>query len=416
LEEKRSWGYIKNQDSSIQSIIRIFAYQNKAMRKLTADYIFTGSTKPIKGGTISVDDNGMILSVSTESEKDAEYFQGAICPGFVNVHTHLELSYAKNRIEKGGGIDQFIHKLEQLKRSVSEEEKQAAVSSAISEMRKQGVVAVGDIMNTKLSLAAKATSDLQFYNFVETYGSQAKDALQIWDGVFSLAAEVPEPKNIIPHAPYSLSRTLFQKIRDYQKPAHTLSMHHMESVGEAAFFVNGKGVLAERFKSWGLDLPMHIPTYQRPLASVGSFLQTSDRLLLIHNTFINKEDIDYAESNLSNTFYGLCPNANLFIEKALPPVDLLQAESLNICLGTDSLASNESLSILNEMKTLEQNFDIELQDLIQWATINGARALGMEGQMGSIEVGKNPGLVHIKDVDYDANCSLKHAQSELILV
>ena len=385
------------------------------MRKLTADYIFTGITKPIKGGTISVDNNGVILSVSTETEQDAEYFPGVICPGFVNVHTHLELSYAKNRIAKGGGIDQFIHELEQLKRSISEEEKQKAISVTIGEMQAEGVVAVGDIMNTKLSLEAKADSDLQFYNFVETYGSQAKDALQIWDRVFNMAAEVPEPKNIIPHAPYSLSRTLFQKVRDYQKTAHTLSMHHLESAGEAEFFISGKGVLAERFKLWGLDLPMHIPTHQRPLASVGSFLQTTDRLLLIHNTFISKEDIDYAKLNLPNTFYGLCPNANLFIEKALPPVDLLQAESLDICLGTDSLASNESLSILNEMKTLEQNFNLELRDLIQWATINGARALGMEDKLGSIEEGKKPGLVHIKNIDFDADFSLENSQSELIL-
>ncbi len=323
----------------------------------------------------------------------------------------MELSYAKNKIIEGGGIDEFIHQLEQLKQTSSELEKVEAVRMAILEMQNDGIVAVGDIMNTSLSNNAKNESDLSFYNFIEVYGSQSKDALKIWDRALGLEAEILEPKNIIPHAPYSLSRILFQKVRDFQKSGSTLSMHHMESAGEADYFLNGSGPLVERFRSWGLELPRHIPSHQRPLASLSGFLQTSARLLLIHNTFIDKEDLSFAKSHFANTFYGLCPNANLFIENSLPPIDLLRSEDLVICLGTDSLASNRQLSILEEMKTLEQNFDIELQDLIQWATINGARALGMEEKIGSIDKGKTPGLVLIEDVNMESNKPLQNAKS-----
>ena len=386
------------------------------MRKLTADYIFTGNTAPIKQGTIVLDSNGVIQSISTKRAEDAKYFRGIICPGFVNVHTHLELSYAKDAIEPGGGIDVFIHELEQLKQCVPEAEKSKSIEIAIKEMQLTGTVAVGDIMNTELSLEAKQNSKVQFYNFIEVYGSQAKDALLIWDRMFSLSLAVSEPKNIVPHAPYSLSRTLFQKIRDYQKPANTLSMHHMESEGEADFFLNASGALAARFRSWGLDLPGHIPTGKRPLASLADFLQTTDKLLLIHNTFISKEDIEFADKMSPSVFYGLCPNANLFIEKHLPPVNLLKEFSSNICIGTDSLASNRQLSVLEELKTLDENFDIDLQELIQWATINGARALGMQNKLGSIETGKSPGLVHIKNVDFASNKPLRNAVSELIVI
>jgi len=385
------------------------------MRKLTADYIFTGKTAPIKQGTIIIDSNGLIQSISTKRAKDAEYFQGIICPGFVNVHTHLELSYAKDAIEPGRGIDVFIHELEQLKQRIPQAEKSKAIVSAIREMQLSGTVAAGDIMNTDQSLEAKQNSTMQFYNFIEVYGSQAKDALRIWDRMFSLSLAVPEPKNIVPHAPYSLSRTLFQKIRDYQKPAHTLSMHHMESEGEADFFLDASGALAARFRSWGLDLPAHVPTGKRPLASLSDFLQTTDKLLLIHNTFITKDDIELANKMSPSVFYGLCPNANLFIENHLPPVNLLKEATSNICIGTDSLASNRQLNVLEELKTLDKNFDIDLQELIQWATLNGARALGMQNKLGSIETGKSPGLVHIKNVDFESKQPLRNAVSELIV-
>jgi hypothetical protein len=178
------------------------------------------------------------------------------------------------------GIDQFIHDLEALKRSVSEEEKSIAVKEAFVEMQENGIVAVGDIMNTPLSLEAKKNTAIQCSNFIEVYGSQAKDTERNWNHALGLAAAVEGIKNIIPHAPYSLSRTLFQRIRDYQKPNTTLSMHHMESEGEAEYFVSGNGPLAERFKSWGLERPPYIPTSKRPLASLGEFLQPAERVLL----------------------------------------------------------------------------------------------------------------------------------------
>ena len=367
------------------------------MRKITADYIYPGNTAPIKGGTISFNKDGKILNISTKTDPRAEIFKGILCPGFVNVHCHLELSYAKNHIPQNSGIDQFIHDLEGLKRSISEEEKANAIELAITEMQKQGIVAVGDIMNTPLSIRAKENSGIAFYNFIEVYGSQAKDTERNWNHALGLTAASKGVKNIIPHAPYSLTRTLFQKIRDYQKANATLSMHHMESEGEAEYFLKGSGPLAERFRSWGLEQPPHIPSGKRPLASLGEFMQSAERVLLIHNTFINQEDIDFTKGNFQNTYFGLCPNANLYIEGDLPPVDLLRNQDLSICLGTDSLASNQQLSILEEMKTLNNNFDVSLEELIQWATYNGACALGMDDSFGSFEKGKMPGILLLQN-------------------
>ena len=100
------------------------------------------------------------------------------------------------------------------------------------------------------------------------------------------------------------------------------------------------------------------------------------------------------------TFFCLCPNANLYISNMLPDVNMLMQHSANMVLGTDSLASNDRLCILEEMKTLQHHFkELELSMLLQWATSNGSRALQMDNMLGSFGKGKKPGLVLIEGVE-----------------
>ncbi len=367
------------------------------MRKITADYIYPVNIAPIKNGVVHISDSGEILYVGSLRKGDEEYYKGIICPGFVNVHCHTELSYAKSKIEAGNGIDSFIGELEGLKRSITEEEKIFSIEEALLEMQENGIVAVGDIMNSDLSIGAKSKSSIQFYNFIELFGSQANVTDKVWQKGIELYNETAKPKNIIPHAPYSLSLDLFKKINAFQNNSSTITIHHLESRGEVDYFESASGPMAERFKSWGLKFPEHIPSNKRPLQTIGKYLKNSKRVLLIHNTFIEKSDLDFAKKTFNETYYGLCPNSNLYIENILPAMDVLQSQELNMCIGTDSLASNTSLSILDEIKTLKDNFDISTEELIKWATLNGARALGFESLYGSIEVGKKPGIILIDD-------------------
>ena len=122
----------------------------------------------------------------------------------------------------------------------------------------------------------------------------------------------------------------------------------------------------------------------------------------IHNTFMEKKDLAELRKNrsLDNTFFVLCPNSNLYIENELPPVDLFKEENVNICLGTDSLASNHQLSILAEMITVQRFFPlVSLGELIKWGSLNGARALKLEDQFGSFEPGKKPGVNLVTGLD-----------------
>lgn len=104
---------------------------------------------------------------------------------------------------------------------------------------------------------------------------------------------------------------------------------------------------------------------------------------------------------MENTFFVLCPNSNLYIENQLPPVSLFRGENLNICIGTDSLASNHSLSVLDELITIQKNFpEIGVDELLEWACLNGAKALKVDDKFGSFETGKNPGVNLITGIDF----------------
>jgi cytosine/adenosine deaminase-related metal-dependent hydrolase len=117
---------------------------------------------------------------------------------------------------------------------------------------------------------------------------------------------------------------------------------------------------------------------------------------------------------MPNTFWCLCPNANQYIEQTMPPIELLRTGGANIIIGTDSYASNWSLNILDELKTIQKyNAQIPLVEMLGWATINGARALQMDKHLGSFEVAKKPGVVIIENVEGEN--ILKNSNSRRII-
>jgi cytosine/adenosine deaminase-related metal-dependent hydrolase len=125
-------------------------------------------------------------------------------------------------------------------------------------------------------------------------------------------------------------------------------------------------------------------------------LNPTKNLLLVHNTFTKKEDIVWAEKFHQELYWCLCPNANLYIENIVPKLSDFLSQNCKMVIGTDSLASNHSLSIVNEMNTLLRNFNwVKMADILKWATYNGAESLGIQDKFGGFIKGKNSGLNHL---------------------
>lgn len=381
------------------------------MRKIAASYIFSGNRPPVKNGILICENDGTVVEIvenngDLKEQAGMEFYSGILVPGFVNVHCHLELSHLKGQIEEKTGIGGFIGKINQL-RNRETEEIEKAIQVADRKMWAAGIAAVGDISNSIHTIKTKIRSKIHYHTFVESFGFHPSRAERSYD--YALFVQNQFEKNtlknsIVPHAPYSVSEPLFLKIQGNAAAEKSiLSIHNQESMAESEFFISGSGEISNHLKNnLGIDISHWKPTGLNSLQSVLKFLPSENPLILVHNTYTGKDDLNFLKKNrsLSNTFFTLCPNSNLYIENHLPSVQLFREEKLNLCIGTDSLASNHELSVLAEMVTLQQNFpELSLEELIQWATINGAKALGIDDIFGSFDPGKKPGINLITGID-----------------
>jgi cytosine/adenosine deaminase-related metal-dependent hydrolase len=180
-----------------------------------------------------------------------------------------------------------------------------------------------------------------------------------------------------------------------------ISIHNQETSSEDEFFRSGTGPLAQMLTKLHTARDDSFAGKPSSLQAYLPLLPRENNILLVHNTYTSEKDIEFALSLHPNLFWVLCPNANLYIENKLPPVEMLRRNHCSICLGTDSLASNNAISLLDELKTLSFFFpEISLHEALTWACHNGARALGMESILGSFEPGKQPGIVLIEYADH----------------
>ena len=381
-------------------------------RKIKADHLFTG-TEMLDSKVLVLKSDGSVEALIEEKNagEDVESFTGILSPGFINAHCHLELSHMKELIPEKTGLVDFVYMVVN-ERHFAEEEILNAIEIAENEMLANGIVAVGDICNNDLTLPQKQKKRLAYYNFIEASGwlpavgqPRFERALNIYKQFGSLqdsdGEAISNRRSIVPHAPYSVSEKLWELIAPYFQHK-VVSIHNQETSFEDEFFLQGTGDLLRMYQLMKMDTSHHRPTKRSSLQSYFSRLSGAASVILVHNTFTRQADIDYVKNNAAKQLvsFCICINANQYIENSLPPVELLKKNNCNIILGTDSIASNRGLNLLDEMKTIQKNFTgIGLHEMLQWATLNGANALQMENVHGSFEKGKKPGVILIKDAE-----------------
>ena len=356
------------------------------MRFLTADYLFPLYIAPIKQGVLQISDNKEVIAVfenrSEVPQEKLEVFEGILCPGFVNAHCHLELSHLLGKAEKGKGFLDFIGTIQQ-RDSYTAIEKQIAINKAEQQMITNGIVAVGDICNTTDTLSQKQKSNLKYYNFIEVFGVKDDLVKQIISDakyIRNQFRKVGQKATISPHSPYSVPPELMGEIKNsFSNEDELMTIHMQETKHENELFEHKRG----SFYNWLKEINASLEVWNNRTKS-NSVLEElgNKKMLLIHNTFAKKK-------NISDHYYCTCPKANLYIENALPDYSIFDADKL--CVGTDSLASNDSLSILEELLVIKENSNFDLNTLLKIACKNGAEALGFE-KLGTFEKGKIPGV------------------------
>lgn len=368
------------------------------MRFLSANKIFNGRQYLPEGSVLVIDSQNKlkeIVSNSLDLKGKIEFFDGIITPGFVNAHCHLELSHLKGKIHKHTGIPGFGKQIIMQRMSgFTKEQIHEKAVEADAQMWNNGIVAVGDISNADDSFKIKQNSKIKYHTFIEILGLNPANENMMFDlsfPFFKLLQSLGLAGSLAPHAPYSTSLQLIERIATFDKENDLpLSIHNQETEEETKFFLGSES----DFKGLYDFLKADISWFKAPgVSSLRSYINVfkDQKTMLVHNTFSSKEDIKMAADK--NCFFCFCPNANLYIENKLPDYTLFKEYKSSLCIGTDSLASNDSLDLIGEANVMLKNSNaFSLETILQMMTFNNASALNLENEFGSLMPGKNTGL------------------------
>ena len=377
--------------------------------KFKADKLFDGHRFLEQNKVLITDEEGRVeaLVLAEEAGDDVQQLEGILTPGLINCHCHLELSHLKNVIPPQTGLVEFLCSVV-TKRDFSPEIIQQEIVKAEKEMYDNGIVAVGDIGNTADTAEVKSKSKIRWQNFVEVLSFTDEKTEETFKHYKSVAKKleaalrtsiIPHRTSLVPHAPYSISPKTFQLINEATK-GQVISIHNQEHPAEDELYKTGGGGYLRLFQIFGIDKSPFPVTGKSSIRSVLPYFNNGQTILLIHNTFMPEEDViwanEYAAIHGLKLVYCVCINANLYIENKVPPIDLLMKHNCHIVLGTDSYSSNWQLSIAKEMEAIQKYFPhIPVETILQWATNNGAKALGWEDDLGNIKNGKKSAVTLI---------------------
>ncbi len=372
-------------------------------KKIKANKIFDGYQWLPSHTVIIYNSNGIIENIISEEDAgdDVQHIQGILSPGFINGHCHLEYSYLKDCVPLHIGLADFINHIITLRGQHTLEQQLSAIQQSYQDMYHGGIDGVGDIMNTALTKEIKKQQQISFYNFIEIFNKNPyspKQCMQMGLEVYhSCKDELPYYHTVLtPHAPYSVSFSLWDLLIPYYK-GQTISIHSQESFDEEELCLYGKGNLSHFFQKRKIEHPMHPIPAMRTIPYYIPKIKTAKRVIFVHNVETTKEDITIIKDNCADPYFCICINTNIYIQNKIPPIDLLHKSNIPIIIGTDSLSSNSCLSVLHEIRTIKKHFPhIPLENILQWATSNGASALDMH-HLGVLKKGSKSGLISLSE-------------------
>ncbi|HJU43210.1 MAG TPA: amidohydrolase family protein [Vicinamibacterales bacterium] len=325
----------------------------------------------------------------------------AILPGLINAHTHLELSWLRGRVPPANTFTDWVKALVSIRRGTEHlitPEIVAPVHAAIAELRASGTVAVGDITNSLAAVAPMKETGLRGVVFHELLGFKERDGalIEATREKRGAAASHGIPISLAPHAPYSTSVELFKAIRQAVSSSNCpiMSVHLGESAEEVELLEKGSGPwrgMLETIGVWRDD-------WEIPACGPVQFLERhgvlDSRTLVVHGVQLDDRSLQRLKA-LDATIVT-CPRSNRWVGVGYPPIERFYKSGVAVAVGTDSLASVEDLNLFSELKTMRWLApDVQARTLLESATIVGAKALGLERDLGSITPGKHAELIAV---------------------
>ena len=359
-----------------------------------AAFVLPVTSPPIRDGFVAVRD-GVVVEVGPIGERPAGAFaeidlgRAILMPGFVNAHTHLELSHLEGAVPGDRGFVPWIEDQLRVRAEHSTHEMPVAIRKAIAAMQAGGTAAVADVSNSLAAVGPLDESGIHAVVFHEILGFDPAKAATVFDQTRAArdAARAALPAcsgvriEIAAHAPHSISRELLALL---MKGGGVRSIHVAESRSEDEFLRDGSG-------DWRAFLDRRVgpvpftPPNASPVKCLDAFGVLTPGLLAIHCVRVDEADAKLLAAR--GTVAVLCPRSNEFLGNGVPPLALLLGQGVPIALGTDSLASCASLDVLEDARLLSRKFPrVPKAAILHALTRGGAIALGFPN-LGGIRAG-----------------------------
>lgn len=368
------------------------------MKLLRAGWVLPVAGGAVRDGAVAVADGriawvGPWRSPERPAGELLDLGPGVLLPGLVNAHCHVELSYLAGALSGRAGFSAWVAGLVERRAAETREEVRAAAAAALQALAAAGTVAVGDVSNRLEHLDLFEAAGLRAVVFHELLGWDPARAGEIAHAADERLADLPARTGVsvrlAAHAPHSVSPPLFAALQARGGPA---CVHLAESPDEARFLCSGDGpwreFLARRVGPVPFEAPGLSPV--RYLESLGVLRRG---LLAVHGVQAGRDDCRLlAERGVR---VALCPRSNLALGVGLPPVEALLEAGVELCLGSDSLASAPGLDVLDDLRLLRREFPaVPVHHLVEMATRNGALALGLD-DLGTLEPGRRAALAFL---------------------
>ncbi|MBF8276710.1 MAG: atzA [Candidatus Brocadiaceae bacterium] len=323
-------------------------------------------------------------------EKVIDLGNAVIMPGLINTHTHLDLSNLHNRIKPTSNFTHWVFQVIGARMRWNDEDYVSSIEKGAKLSIESGVTTVADISNTGHAFSVLKKSPLRKVVYKEIIGLKSEQAADIMK---KLKEEIPQIKTdellsvgLSPHAPYSVSRELYQAVCGFAGESRLpVCTHLAETLDEIEFLTKGTGIFPAFLRQIRALPEGWKPPETTPIRYLNEMGVINNRTLLIHCNYVSDEEIALIQS--SGASVAFCPRSHRFFGHTNHPVHRFLDAGVNVGIGTDSLASNDSLSVLDELKYLSAIHTISPQTLISMATVNGAKAIGLESQVGQLREG-----------------------------
>jgi cytosine/adenosine deaminase-related metal-dependent hydrolase len=358
---------------------------------------------PIRDGIIAIAD-GRIMAIGKPPAPTGlrELGNVALLPGLINAHTHLELSWLRDRVPPAPRFTDWVKILVGIRRGterVVTPEILASIREAICELKASGTVAIGDISNSLASAGPMRDANLDGVIFHELLGFRERDGALV-DGSKALrdqAVAKGARVSLAPHAPYSTSLELFGAIRTAvnQSACPIMSVHLGESLEEVELLDQGSGPWRSMLESIGMWRDDWTIPACDPVAYLDRHGLIDERTLVVHG--VHFSDVALERLAAIGATLVTCPRSNHWVGAGHPPIERFYGSGVKIAVGTDSLASVEDLNLFSELKTMRSLAPtVPASRILESATLMGARAIGLTGELGSLTPGKRAAMIAVR--------------------